>query len=236
MLWCSFWIWTRSSWMPFPLLFEAAVWPSVWPCSLVQAGSGMRLLFDWWSHGNQPRWASLDKPILCLHIPCVDVCTKVSSSRRLIPCSPPKVQSAPQWLCQTNITMSGHSWVCMMWCGKWKPSFRSVAIFQSLAAAINFCPCGLLTCRGGLLLLGGNWCMGVGLGWAACWPPYTGSQLTRLWRQVYILSCLVLLVDWQILIRGNTPMSGCLQRPLRRRAREPTLEWGNRVGLCYGGR
>ena len=45
MLWCSFWLWTRSSWMPFPLLFEAAVWPSVWPCLLVRAWSGMRLLF-----------------------------------------------------------------------------------------------------------------------------------------------------------------------------------------------
>ena len=31
-------------------------------------------------------------------------------------------------------------------------------------------------------------------------------------------------------------MSGCLQRPLRRRAREPTLKWGKRVGLCYGSR
>ena len=71
MLWCSFYIWTRSSWMPFPLLFEAAVWPSVWLYSLVQAWSGMRL-FDRWSHDNQPRWASLDKSIFCLHIPCVD--------------------------------------------------------------------------------------------------------------------------------------------------------------------
>ena len=96
LLWCSFWLWTRSSWMPFPLLFDAAVWPSIWPCSLVQAWSGMRLLFDRWSHGNQPRWASLDKPILCLHIPCVDFRTRVSSSQRLLPCSPPKVQSAPQ--------------------------------------------------------------------------------------------------------------------------------------------
>ena len=40
--------------MPFPLLFEAAVWPSVWPCLLVRAWSGMRLLFDRWSHDNQP--------------------------------------------------------------------------------------------------------------------------------------------------------------------------------------
>ena len=49
-------------------------------------------------------------------------------------------------------------------------------------------------------------------------------------------SCLVLLDNWQILVRGNTPMGGCLQRPLRRHAREPTLKWGKRVGLCYGSR
>ena len=48
-----------------------------------------------------------------------------------------------------HITMSGRSWVCTMWCGKWRASFRSAAIFQSLAAARNFCPCGLLTYRGG---------------------------------------------------------------------------------------
>ena len=79
----------------FVMLFEAVVWPSVWPCSLVQAWSGIRLLFDRWGHDNQPRWASLDKPILCVHIPWVDSHTGVSSSRRLLPCSP-KVQSAPQ--------------------------------------------------------------------------------------------------------------------------------------------
>ena len=49
-------------------------------------------------------------------------------------------------------------------------------------------------------------------------------------------SCFVLLDNWQILVRGNTPMGGCLQRPLRRHAREPTLKWGKRVGLCYGSR
>ena len=122
MLWCSFWLWTRSNCMPFPLLWDTLYalegigmevvgkggtgeGPSAWPCSLVEACSGIRLLFNRWSHDNQPPWASLDKSILCLHIPCVDSRTEVSSSRRLLPCSPPKVQSAPQWwrawLCRT---------------------------------------------------------------------------------------------------------------------------------------
>ena len=35
----------------------------------------------------------------------------------------------------------------------------------------------------GPLLLGGNWCMVLGLGWVARWPPYTGFQLSRpVWR------------------------------------------------------
>ena len=50
------------------------------------------------------------------------------------------------------------------------------------------------------------------------------------------LSCLVLLDNWQIFVRGYTPMSGCLQRPLRQHAREPTLKWGKWVGLSYGSR
>ena len=41
MLWCSVWLWTGSSWMSFPLLFEAGGWPSVWPCLLVQVWSGI---------------------------------------------------------------------------------------------------------------------------------------------------------------------------------------------------
>ena len=52
-----------------------------------------------------------------------------------------------------HITISGRSWVCTMWCGKWGASFRSTAITQSLAAARNICPCGLLTCRGGASFL-----------------------------------------------------------------------------------
>ena len=53
------------------------------------------------------------------------------------------------------------------------------------------------------------------------WIPVTKGQ----WYEIFDIficcqpSCLVLLVNWQILVRGNTPMSGCLQRPLRRRAR-----------------
>ena len=149
MLWCSFWLWARSNWMPFLLLFEATVWPSFWPCSLIPTWSGMRLLYDRRSHDNQSRWASLDKLILCLCIPYVDSRYGVSSSRRLLPCSPPKAQSAPQWWHNDNCVAPHHNvWSFLgmhdvMW--KW----RSAAIFQSLAAARNFCPCGLMTCRGG---------------------------------------------------------------------------------------
>ena len=165
MLWCSFWLWTRSSWVPFPLLFEAAVWSSVWPCSLVQAWSGMRLLFDRWSHDNQPRWVSLDKPTLCLHIPCVDSRNGISSSRRLPPCSP-KVQSAPQWwhagLCRSQcLVVTGYA-RCdveseeLLW-GQ-QPSSNPLWLRGAFALVV----CWLVEM--GRLLLGGKWCMGWGLG------------------------------------------------------------------------
>ena len=48
---------------PSPLLIEAVVWPCVWRFLFIQTWSGMGLLFDRWSHDNQPQWASLDKPI-----------------------------------------------------------------------------------------------------------------------------------------------------------------------------
>ena len=186
MLWCSFSLWTRPRWIPFPLPFEAAAWPSVWPCSLVQTWSGMRLLFDRWSHDNQPRWASLDKPILCLHISCVDSRTGVSSSWKLLPCSPPKVQSAPQWwrawLCRTisqYLVVPGYG-RCDVGV---KSFFRSAAIFQILAAARNICPCGLLACRVGASPSWWKLMYGLGLGWAARWRPYTEFWLTQLvWR------------------------------------------------------
>ena len=94
-----------------------------------------------------------------------------------------------------HITMSGRSWVCTMWCGKWRASFRSAAIFQSLAAARNFCPCGLLTCRGGAspswrkLMHGfGSWvgCSLATLHWVSAISESMAS--TRLWRHVYIWS------------------------------------------------
>ena len=94
-----------------------------------------------------------------------------------------------------HITMSGRSWVCTMWCGKWRASFRSAAIFQSLAAARNFCPCGLLTCRGGAspswrkLMHGfGSWvrCSLATLHWVSAMSASMAS--TRLWRHMYIWS------------------------------------------------
>ena len=57
----------RSCWTPFPFLIEATEWPSMQPWSLIQPRSGMRLFFG--NYGNQPRWASLGKPALCLEIP-----------------------------------------------------------------------------------------------------------------------------------------------------------------------
>ena len=185
--------------MPFPLLFEAAVWPSVWPCLLVRAWSGMRLLFDRWSHDNQPRWASLDKPILCLRIPCVVSRTGVSFSRRLLPCSPPMVQPAPQWwrvwLCQTIsqcLVVPGYARCDVgseeLLLGQ-QPSSSPLQLRGTFALVV----CWLVEV--GPLLFGGNWCVVLGLGWAARWPPYTGFRLisasmasTLLWRHVYIWS------------------------------------------------
>ena len=37
-----------------------------------------------------------------------------------------------------HITMSGHSWVCTMWCGKWRASFRSAAIPSPLLLRATF--------------------------------------------------------------------------------------------------
>ena len=173
--------------MPFPLLFEAAVLPSVRPCLLVRAWSGMRLLFDRWSHDNQPRWASLDKPILCVGIPCVVSRTRVSFSRRLLPCSPPMIQWAPQWwrawLCQTIsqcLVVPGYARCDVgseeLLIGQ-QPSSSPLQLRGTFALVV----CWLVEV--GPLLLGGNWCMVLGVGWAACWPPYTGFQLSRpIWR------------------------------------------------------
>ena len=88
-----------------------------------------------------------------------------------------------------HITMSGRSWVCTMWCGKWRASFRSAAIFQSLAAARNFCPCGLLTCRVGAspswrkLMHGfGSWvgCSLATLHWVSVMSASMASTLFRI--------------------------------------------------------
>ena len=150
-LWCSFWLWTRSNWMPFPLLFVAAVWLSIWPCLFVQAWLGMRLLFHQWSRDNQPRWASLDKLVLCLHIPCVDSHSRVSSFPRLLLYSPPKVQWAQQWwhawLCRTisqRLVVPGYAW--------YDVASEELLLGQQLSSSPlrlrNFCPCDWLNCRG----------------------------------------------------------------------------------------
>ena len=167
----------------FPLLFEAAVCPYVWSGSLVQVWSGMSLLFDWWSHDNQPRWASLDKPILCLHIPCVPSHAGVSSSWMLLPCSPPKVQSAPQWwhtwLCQTKsqyLVVPGFA-QCDVGSEELLLGQQSSSSPLWLWGTFALVVCWLV--EAGPLLLGGNLCMGLGFGWAARWPPSTGFQLTQ---------------------------------------------------------
>ena len=177
-LWWSFWLWTRSSWMSFPLLFDAAVWPSVWPCSLVRAWSGMILLFNRRSHDNQPPWASRDKPILCLHIQCVDSRTGVSSSRRLLPSSPPKVQSVPQWwpawLCRTisqclvvpvyaRCDLGSEEFLLGQ-----QPSFSPLPLRRTFALVV----CWLVELVP--LLLGGKWCMGSGLGGQLVGDPTLG--------------------------------------------------------------
>ena len=143
----------------------------------------MRLLFDRWSHDNQPRLASLDKPILCLRIPCVVSRTSVSFSRRLLPCSPPMVQSAPQWwrawLCQIISQ-------CLVVPGYARCDVGSEELLLSqlpsssplqLRGTFALVVCWLVEV--GHLLFGGNWCMVLGLGWAARWPPYTGFQLSQ---------------------------------------------------------
>ena len=173
--------------MSFPLLFDAAVWPSVWPCSLVRAWSGMILLFNRRSHDNQPPWASLDKPILCLHIPCVDFRTGVSSSGRLLRCSPPKVQSVPlwwrAWLCRTisqYLVVPGYARCDVgseeLLLGQ-QPSFSPLPLRGTFALVVCW------HVELGPLVLRGNWCMGLGLGWAARWRTYTGFRLTQpVWR------------------------------------------------------
>ena len=147
----------------------------------------MRLLFDRWSHDNQPRWAPLDKPDLCLRIPCVVSRTEVSLSRRLLPCSPPMVQSAPQWwrawLCQTVsqcLVVPRYARCDVgseeLLLGQ-QPSSSPLHLWGTFALVV----CWLVEV--GPLLLGGNWCMALGLGWAARWPPYTGFQLSQpVWR------------------------------------------------------
>ena len=147
----------------------------------------MRLLFDWWSHDSKPRWASLVKPVLCLHIPCIDSHNGVSSSQRLHPCSSPKVLSVQQWW---------HAWLycdisqCLVisvyaWCdvGSEELLLGQLPSSSSLQLRGNF---AFVVCRldeVGPLLLGGNWCMDLGLGWAARWLPCTGFQLTQpVWR------------------------------------------------------
>ena len=206
MPWCSFWLWTRSNWMPFPLLFEAAVWPSVWPCLLVQAWSGMRLLFDRWSHDNRPRWASLDKPILCLHIPCVDSRTGVSSSRRLLPCSSPKVQSAPQWwhawLCRTIsqcLVIPGYA-LCdvgsvELLLGQ-QPSSSPLQLRGTFALVV----CWLVEV--GPLLLGGNWCM-VLCGLLVSHPTLGFSYLCQYGQHSVMAPCVHL--EWALTGWKNMP-------------------------------
>ena len=92
-----------------------------------------------------------------------------------------------------HITMTGCSWVCTIWCWKWRASFRSAAIFQSLAGARNFCPCGLLTCRVGASPSWRKMMHGFG-SWVGCslatlhWVSVNSASMvsTRLWRHVYI--------------------------------------------------
>ena len=59
-------------------------------CPVCRFKSSQSLLFDWWSHVHQPRWAALHKAILSLHIHCVGACNTVSMCRRLLLCSPPR--------------------------------------------------------------------------------------------------------------------------------------------------
>ena len=91
-----------------------------------------------------------------------------------------------------HITMSDRPWVWTMWCGKWRASFRSAAIFQALVAARNFCPCGVLTCWVGaspswkkLMHRFGSW---VGYSLATLhWVSVSSASMvsTRLCCQVY---------------------------------------------------
>ena len=78
-----------------------------------------------------------------------------------------------------HITMSGRSWVCRCDVGSeelllgQQPSSSSLQLRGTFAIVV----CWLAEV--GPLLLGGNWCMVLGLGWAARWPPYTGFQLSQ---------------------------------------------------------
>ena len=87
-----------------------------------------------------------------------------------------------------HITMSGRSCVCTMWCGKWRVSIRSAAIFQSFAAAWNFCPYGLSrwASPSWSILMHGVGCLLATIHCVSVNSANVGS--TQLWCHVYIWS------------------------------------------------
>ena len=73
-----------------------------WCCGGREGERGRRAILSWCG-ALSDFWPNPDKPILCLHFPCVDSRNGVSSSWKLLPCSTSRVHSVQQWW---------HAWLC----------------------------------------------------------------------------------------------------------------------------
>ena len=180
--------------MAFPLLIEAAECPLVWHwpicqnlvkyevvVQLIHPQQPSSLCITWWAYPlslqSMCRF-SYQSFLLPKAYAMFFIQGTVNSTMR-------------SHLTESNhITMSGHSWVCIMWYRKRGSSSRSANIFQPLAGVRNLW--SYMVCWGfdvGPVILGEN--LFMGLGWGVHYSPYTGFQLAQsVWRAlVYGTRC-----------------------------------------------